>query len=97
MNKKISKIFLCVVFIIILYIYWSYTRPSHYKNLYQKLEQFKGFKHYHITNQLEEVSQSKPVSNTAKLATHTNCHMLFYGTSGSGKTSFLSIVKIRLD
>ena len=48
----------------------------------QRLKQFKEVKHSHITNQPEEVSQSKPVSNT-------NCHMLIFGTSGSGQTSFL--------
>ena len=69
-------------FFIVLYIYWYYIRPRHYEKFYQKLKQFKGFKKSHLANQPEEVSQSKPLS-------HTNCHMLIYGTSGSGKTSFL--------
>ena len=56
--------------------------PRHYKKLYQKLKQFKGFKYSYLTNQPEQLPQPQPVSNT-------NCHMLIYGTSGSGKTSFL--------
>ena len=82
MNKKLYIGLLCVIFIIVLYIYWYYIRPRHYEKLYQKLKQFKGFKKSHPTDQPEEVSQSKPITNT-------NCHMLIYGTSGSGKTSFL--------
>ena len=70
----------CVIFVIILFIYWYYIRPSHYEKIYQKLKKFKGFKYSHLTNQPEE--QPQPVSNT-------NCHMLIYGTSGSGKTFFL--------
>ena len=58
----------CVVFIIILYIYWCYIRSSHYKKLYQKLKQFKGLKYSHSTNQPEELPQLKPINNT-------NCHM----------------------
>ena len=42
-------------------------------------------KYSHLTNQ-EEHELTQPVSNTA---THTNCHMLIYGSSASGKTSFL--------
>ena len=52
------------------------------QKLYLKLKQFKGFKHFHSTNKPEELPQPQPVSNTNK-------HMLIYGTSGSGKTSFL--------
>ena len=89
MNKKFYIGLLCVIFIIVLYIYWYYIRPRLYEKLYQKLKQFKGFKKSHLANQPEEVSQSKPLSHTAKLASHTNCHMLIYGSSGSGKTSFL--------
>ena len=70
------------MFIIGLYIYWYYIRPRHYEKLYQKLKQFKGIKKSHLTNQPEEISPSKPITNT-------NSHMLIYGTSGSGKTSFL--------
>ena len=82
MNKKFYIGLLCVIFITVLYIYWYYIRPRHYQKLYQKLKQFKGFKKSHLTDQPEEVSPSKPITNT-------NSHMLIYGTSGSGKTSFL--------
>ena len=71
-----------VFFSITLYIDWYYIRPSHYKKSYQISKQFKGFKHSHLSNQPEELPQPQPVSNT-------NCHMLFNGTSGSGKKSFL--------
>ena len=81
MNEKLYICFLCVISIVVLYIYWCYIIPSRYKKIYQKLKLLKGFKHSHLTNQPEEVSQYKPLS-------HTNCHMSFYGTSGSGKTSF---------
>ena len=82
MNKKFYIGLLCVIFIIVLYIYWYYIRPRHYKKLYQKLKQFKGFKKFHITDQSKDEPQVKPITNT-------NCHFLVNGTSGSGKTSFL--------
>ena len=82
MNKKFYLGLLCVIFINILWVYWYYIRPNYYKKLYQKLKQFKGFKHSHLTNKEEEQELTPPNTNT-------NCHMLIYGTSGSGKTSFL--------
>ena len=82
MNKKFYIGLSCVIFIIVLNIYWYYIRPRHYEKLFQKVKQFEGFKKSHLTNQPEEVSPSKPIKNT-------NSHMLIYGTSGSGKTSFL--------
>ena len=82
MNKKFYIGLICVIFIIVLYIYWYYIRPRHYEQLYQKLKHFKGLKKSHLTNQPEEISPSKPITNTNSL-------MLIYGTSGSGKTSFL--------
>ena len=82
MNKKFYIGLLCVIFIIVSYIYWYYIRPRHYEKLYQKLKQFKGFKKFHLTNKEEEQELTPPNTNT-------NCHMLIYGTSGSGKTSFL--------
>ena len=86
MKKKIFIGLLCVIFMsLVLYIYWYYIRPRHYKKLYQKLDKFKGFKKSHlqrscppVTNQPEELSPSKPITNTAKLATHTNSHMLLW-------------------
>ena len=82
MNKKLYIGLLCVIFIIILWVYWYYIKPNYYKKLYQKLEQFKGFKYSHLTNKEEEQELTPP--NTS-----TNSHFLIYGTSGSGKTSFL--------
>ena len=82
MNKNYYIGLLCVIFIIVLYIYWYYIRPRHYEKLFQKLKQFKGFKKSHLTDQPKDEPQLKPITNT-------NCHFLVYGTSGSGKTSFL--------
>ena len=89
MNKKFYIGLLCVIFIIVLYIYWYYIKPKYYKKIYQKLKQFKGFKKSHlqpscppVTDQPKDEPQVKPITNT-------NCHFLVYGTSGSGKTSFL--------
>ena len=82
MNKKFYIGLLCVMFTIVSYIYWYYIRPRHYEKLYQKLKQFKGFKKSHLTDQPKDEPQVKPITNT-------NCHFLVYGTSGSGKTSFL--------
>ena len=82
MNKKLYTGLLCVIFIIILWVYWYYSRPNYYKKVYQKRKQFKGFKHSHLTNKEEEQELTPPNTNT-------NCHFLVYGTSGSGKTSFL--------
>ena len=70
------------IFYNVSYIHWYYIRPRHYEKLYQKLKQFKEFEKSHLTNQPEEISPSKPITNT-------NSHMLNYGTSRSGKTSFL--------
>ena len=82
MNKNLYIGLLCVIFIIILWVYWYYIKPNYYKKLYQKLKQFKGFKHSHLTKKEEEQELTPP--NTS-----TNSHFLIYGTSGSGKTSFL--------
>ena len=82
MNKKFYIGLLCVILIIVLYIYWYYIRPKHYEKIYQKLKQFKRFKKSHLTDQPKDEPQVKPIANT-------NCHFLVYGTSGSGKTSFL--------
>ena len=85
MNKKFSIGLLCVIFIIVSYIYWYYIKPNYYKKLYQKLEQFKGFKYSHLTNKEEEQELTPPNTNT-------NCHMLIYGTSGSVRLVSLSII-----
>ena len=44
MNKKVYIGLLCVIFVIVLYIYWCYIRPRHYEKLYQKLKHFKDLK-----------------------------------------------------
>ena len=49
--------------------------------MYNNLKQFSGFIYSHLTNQEEEFL-SPAIRNT-------NCHILVYGTIGSGKTSFL--------
>ena len=82
MNKKFYIGLLCVIFIIVLYFYGYYIRPRHYEKIYQKLKQFKVCKKSHLTDQPKDEPQVKPITNT-------NCHFLVYGTSGSGKTSFL--------
>ena len=82
MNKKLYKGLLCVFFIIVLYIYLDYIKPNSHKKIYQKQKQFKGFKYSHLTNKEEEQELTPPI-------TSTNSHFLIYGTSGSGKTSFL--------
>ena len=89
MNKKIYIGLLCVIFIIVLYIYWYYIRPRHYEKLYQKLKRFKGFKKSHLQRSCPTVTDQPKDEPQVKPITNTNCHFLVYGTSGSGKTSFL--------
>ena len=77
-------IIICIIIkVIIFIIYWRYIRPKWYKKYIKKLLQFEGFKYFHLTNQ-EGEALTQPVSNT-----HTNCHMLIYGSCASWKTSFL--------
>ena len=77
-------VIICITVIVIIFIiYWYYTRPNWYKKIYKKLLQFEGFKYSNLTNQEQQgEALTQPVSNT-------NCHMLIYGSSSSGKTSFL--------
>ena len=81
-------IIICIIIIAnIFIIYWRYIRPQWYKKIHKKLLQVEGFKYSHLTNQGEASQQqgealTQPVGNT-------NCHMLIYGSSESGKTSFL--------
>ena len=71
---------ICIIIIVIIFIIcWRNIRPKGYI----KLLQFEGFKYSHLTNQEQQgEALTQPVSNT-------NCHMLIYGSSASGKTSFL--------
>ena len=71
MNKKFYIGLLCVIFIIVLYIYWYYIRPKHYEKIYQKQKQFKGFKKSHLTDYPKDEPQVKPITNT-------NCHFLVW-------------------
>ena len=79
----ILSIILIILFIIV--IYWKYIRTMSYKKIYKKLLQFKGFKYSHLTNQEREAAATEDIP----VLKNTNCHCLIYGTSGSGKTSFL--------
>ena len=89
MNKKLYIGLLCVIFIIILWVYWYYIRPNYYKKLYQKLKQFKGFKYSHLQRSYPPVTNKEEEQELTPPNTSTNSHFVIYGTSGSGKTSFL--------
>ena len=85
--------YLIIFIVIIVVIYWNYIRPMFFKKIYKKLLQFDGFKHSHLTNQegeatIEESPHTASHSNMHE-ATHSNMHFIIYGSSGSGKTSFL--------
>ena len=55
---------------------------------FKKLLQFRGLKYSHLTNQEEEQEITSPIINTGG-ALHSNCLFLIFGSSGSGKTSFV--------
>ena len=55
---------------------------------FKKLLQFRGVKYSHLTNQEEEQEITPPIMNTGG-ALHSNCLFLIFGSSGSGKTSFV--------
>ena len=85
-------IYLIIIIVIIVVIYWNYIRPMFFKKIYKKLLQFDGFKYTHLTNQEGEATIETSHSNTHSNmheATHSNMHFIIYGSSGSGKTSFL--------
>ena len=78
-----------IIFIgIIVVIYWNYIRPRQFKTIYKKLLQFEGFKYSHLTNQEREAPQDTREA-TREAEVHGNSHFIIYGSSGSGKTSFL--------
>ena len=84
--------YLIIFIVIIVVIYWNYIRPMFFKKIYKKLLQFDGFKYTHLTNQEGEATIETSHSNTHSNmheATHSNMHFIIYGSSGSGKTSFL--------
>ena len=84
-----------IIFIgIIVVIYWNYIRPRQFKTIYKKLLQFAGFKYSHLTNQERErpqdtIEESPSHNNNSHCNAHSNAHFIIYGSSGSGKTSFL--------
>ena len=82
-----------IIFIgIIVVIYWNYIRPRQFKTIYKKLLQFAGFKYSHLTNQERESCRETPQDTreaTREAEVHGNSHFIIYGSSGSGKTSFL--------
>ena len=75
---------------IIVVIYWNYIRPRQFKTIYKKLLQFAGFKYSHLTNQEREAPQdTREATHNSHNNSHCNAHFIIYGSSGSGKTSFL--------
>ena len=86
-----NPMFIVCLFIfigIIVVIYWHYIRPSQFKTIYKKLLQFERFKYSHLTNQEREAPQDTREA-TREAEVHGNSHFIIYGSSGSGKTSFL--------
>ena len=78
-----------IIFIgIIVVIYWNCIRPRQFKTIYKKLLQFAGFKYSHLTNQEREATH-EATHNNSHNNSHCNAHFIIYGSSGSGKTSFL--------
>ena len=49
---------------------------------FEKLKQSKGFTYSHLTNQEEQLELTPSIENT-------NYHILMFGSSGPGRTSFL--------
>ena len=68
--------------------YRNYIRPRQFETIYKKLLQFAGFKYSHLTNQEIKESRYDMGLGLPKDA-HSNSHFIIYGSSGSGKTSFL--------
>ena len=87
----------CLIIFIgfIVVIYWNYIRPRQFKTIYKKILQFAGFKYSHLTNQEREATREQEAigEESPREATHNNSHnnshFIIYGSSGSGKTSFL--------
>ena len=79
-------LFICIV----VAIYWNYIRPRQYKTIFKKLLQFAGFKYSHLTNQEIEATREDGLGlGLTKDSHNNNSHLIIYGSSGSGKTSFL--------
>ena len=73
---------------IIVVIYWNYIRPRQFKTIYKKLLQFAGFKYSPLTNQERESCREQEAIGEES-PHNKNSHFIIYGSSGSGKTSFL--------
>ena len=99
-KTRINTVFTNTMFIvclilfifIVVAIYWNYIRPRQNKTICKKLLQFAGFKYSHLTNQ--EIKEYRDdmglgLPKDACEAPHINSHFIIYGSSGSGKTSFL--------
>ena len=85
----------CLIIFIgfIVVIYWNYIRPRQFKTKFKKLLQFAGFKYSHLSNQEREATREQEIKEsheaTREAEVHGNSHFIIYGSSGSGKTSFL--------
>ena len=85
----------CLIIFIgfIVVIYWNYIRPRLFKTIYKKLLQFARFKYSHLTNQEREATREQEIKEsheaTREAEVHGNSHFIIYGSSCSGKTSFL--------
>ena len=80
-------IFVCIILFIciVVVIYWNYIRPRQFKTIYKK---FAGFKYAHLTKQEIKESRIDMGLGLPKDA-HSNSQFTIYGSSGSGKASFL--------
>ena len=95
-KTRIYKVFTNPMFIVCLFIfigiivviYWNYIRSRQFKTIYKKILQFAGFKYSHLTNQEREAPQDTH-NNNSQNNSHCNAHFIIFGSSGSGKTSFL--------
>ena len=76
-------LFICIV----VALYWNYIRPNWYKQIYEELLLFEGFKNSHLTNQ--EIEATREDGLGVIKDSHNNSHFIIYGSSGSGKTYFL--------
>ena len=85
----------CLIIFIgfIVVIYCNYIRPRQFKTIFKKILHFAGFKYSHLTNQEREQEIKESREESPREATHNNSHnnshFIIYGSSRSGKTSFL--------
>ena len=85
--RRNARFFIFIIIIVFIFItYWRYIRPKWYKKIHKKLSHFEWFKYSHLTNQGGASQEGEALTQSVR---NTNCHMLIYGSSASGKTSFL--------